>query len=95
MAQVPSIGRIVHYVTPTLVNGVPFAHVGQHRPAIIVHVWGDGPDALLQLQVFADGNGSPYNDGAPNVVWATSVIHDEVDKAPGTWHWPEFTPPQP
>lgn len=82
--QVPSIGRIVHYVLPA----------GQHRPAIIVHVWSPGHFmGTSQLQVFCDGDGGAYNDGLPNVVWRTSVVHDEETKAPGTWHWPEFVPP--
>lgn len=83
--QVASVGRIVHYV---LLNGV-------HRPAIIVHVWnGDwSGKALVQLQVFMDGDGGAYNDCAPNVVWRTSVVQDEEEKKPGTWHFPEYVGP--
>lgn len=83
--QVPSIGRVVHYVLP---DG---PHAGEHRPAFIVQVWtGD----YLNLVVFVDGT----NDGpqlAGCVLWATSVQQDQGDTpAPRTWHWPEFVPPK-
>ncbi len=43
--QVPSVGRIVHYVLPS----------GEHRPAIIVKVWHDTPDpGTSNLHVFLD-----------------------------------------
>lgn len=85
--QVPSIGRIVHYVL-----GPP--NTPEHRPAIIVHVWGPSdPHSSVQLQVFTDGNGDRHNDRLPNVVWVTSVTHDQKDKKAGTWHWPEPVPP--
>lgn len=87
--QVPAVGRIVHFVTDP-----EFRDVGLHRPAIIVHIWSPGHfQGSCQLQVFTDGNGMGHNDGTPNVVWKTSVTHDEVEKRPGTWHWPEFVPP--
>src|SRR4051812_37918792 len=78
-------GRMVHYVLP---DG-PSA--GQHRPAVVVHVWRDIPDYVadgrVQLQVFTDGT----NDGgdyAGGLVWRTSVKYSE-EKEPGTWHWIE------
>lgn len=76
-------GRIVHYVLP---DG---RHAGEHRPAIVVKVW---PGAgSIQLQVFTDGGDTPplSNDGLPQVMWKTSVVHNEAEKRPGTWHWPE------
>lgn len=85
--QLPSIGRIVHYV----LEGGPKA--GEHRPAIIVKVWEDPPrpTSACQLQVFMDGDGTPsMNDGAPNVVWLTSRLQGT---GPGTWHWPEYVAP--
>lgn len=88
--QVPSIGRIVHYVLDTGRNA------GQHRPAIIVQVWGDpaNPTPYVQLQVFADGS----NDGdeyANGMVWRTSVQPDHSSTpASHTWHWPEYVPPK-
>ena len=83
--QVPSIGRIVHFV---LDSG---NHAGEHRPAIIVKTWGDTPGSACQLQVFTDSDGSENsNDGPPNVLWKTSRSQGV---GPGTWHWPEYVPP--
>lgn len=80
--QVPSIGRIVHYI---LESG---HHQGEHRPAIIVKVWAESPEpqTACQLQVFTDST----NDGLPPVYWATS--RQQGDK-PGQWHWPEYVAP--
>ncbi len=74
-----TVGRIVHYVMPDM----------QHRPAIVVRVWGP---TCVNLQVITDGS----NDGqqfAHGHVWRTSVLHDEDTKAVNTWHWPERTQP--
>ncbi len=75
----PSIGRIVHYV----MSGEAVSQ-GQHRPAIIVRVEGE----IVNLQVFTDGasDGMRYEDG---LVRRILIAHDETDKAPDTWHWPE------
>jgi len=87
--QVPSIGRIVHFVLPA-----DSRYPGAHRPAIIVRVWDENPtiDSLVQLQVFTDGSndGVPYKSG---LFWATSVHHAaSSENEPATWHWPEFVP---
>lgn len=82
--QVPSIGRVVHYrldVGP---------HAGDCRPALIVRVWGEGPDALVNLQVLTDG-GNDEDEYASGIVWRTSV-HRNTDNEPGSWHWPEYVP---
>lgn len=91
--QVPSVGRIVHYILP---DG---QYAGEHRPAIIVKVWDENPtpDSLVQLQVFTDGpNDYPYGgNGSDGIQWRTSVHHNEGDVNPkslGTWHWPEYVP---
>ncbi len=75
-------GRIVHFVMPG----------GQHRPAIVVHVW--PPSMLMKpgyvnLTVFTDwsNDGVDYSKG---IVWETSVDYSE-EPAPRTWHWPERT----
>ena len=77
----PSIGRIVHYV---LSQGPA---KGEHRPAIIVKVW---PEGGVGLQIFThsdrDGN---YGDEHFPMEWEPVVNFDEVEKAPGTCHWPE------
>jgi hypothetical protein len=91
--QQPTVGRIVHYV---LSEG---RSKGEHRPAIIVRVWGEDQVAsgrlpasalgTVQLQVFTDSSeGGGFNDEMPQVMWRTSVMHDE-EKAENTWHWPE------
>ena len=85
--QVPSIGRLVHYV---LEDG---PSKGQHRPALIVRVWGDptNPESYVNLQVFVDGtNDGPYANG---MAWRTSVQPDHsATPQPHTWHWPEYVP---
>ena len=83
--QVPSIGRVVHYV----LEAGP--HQGDHRPAFIVNVWSND---LVNLQVFTDGSNDVYpNQGpVPATLWRTSKHHDEEEKALGTWHWPEYVP---
>jgi len=87
----PTIGRIVHYVLP---EG---RSAGDHRPAVIVRVWGEDqvragtlPASALgtvQLQVFVDDSNDGF-EAETVAVWKTSVIHDETGK-PNTWHWPE------
>jgi hypothetical protein len=88
--QVPSVGRIVHYV---MSDG---RYPGEHRPAIIVKVWEEGnPDSFVQLQVFTDGPNdyfSPTDPGYSGIAWRTSVHHDETEKKQASWHWPEFVP---
>ncbi|OLD63741.1 MAG: hypothetical protein AUF65_01150 [Chloroflexi bacterium 13_1_20CM_50_12] len=87
--QVPSVGRIVHYV---MSDG---RYPGEHRPAIIVKVWEEeNPDSLVQLQVFTDGPNDYLIDvpGHNGVAWRTSVHHDETKKKQATWHWPEYVP---
>lgn len=76
-----SVGRIVTYVLPDGKNK------GERRPAIVVRVWSE---TTVNLQVFTDGDGNPENnDGLPSVLWQTSRQHDEENRSPGTWHWPE------
>lgn len=82
----PTVGRIVHYVLPEGKSQ------GEHRPAIVVHVWSHSHEygGSVQLQVFTDsGEDRAYNDGLPQVMWATSVKFDPTAGDLGTWHWPE------
>jgi len=84
--QVPSVGGIVHYIMD---EG---NHKGEHRPAIITHVWSN---TCVQLTVFTDWS----NDinGSCGILWRTSVLQNEGDVNPkslGSWHWPEFVPPK-
>ncbi len=76
MAQVASLGRIVHYV-PSAQDTLT-----ETRPAIIVRVWNE-EIGNCNLQVFTDGG----NDSGENVAWRTSVVFSETP-TPGTWHWP-------
>lgn len=82
--QVPSIGRVVHYV----LEAGP--HQGEHRPALVVRVWSD---EMVNLQVFTDGSNDYYPNQGPEplTLWRTSK-HLDPDCAPGTWHWPEYVP---
>lgn len=69
--QVPSKGRVVMY----------YAHINDEiveHTALVVHVWGDGPDACVNLAVF-DSNGTLYSK--------TSVSKGGPDHA-DTWGWP-------
>lgn len=88
--QLPSVGRIVHYVLPE--GNYP----GEHRPAIIVKVWGDEsgnpqPDSLVNLQIFTDNVNDfiTAHPGGSGILWRTSVHRDEDTKEPGTYHFPE------
>lgn len=85
-------GRIVHYVMRGRSNLALEDHItGEHRPAIVVRVWNpDDNIGTVQLHVFPDGLNDGFaasNGGA--TFWATSVIFDEEEKKPGTWHWIE------
>jgi hypothetical protein len=69
--QVPSKGRVVMY----------YAHINDEiveHTAHVVKVWGDGPNACVNLAVF-DENGQLYA--------RTSVSKGGPDQ-PGTWGWP-------
>lgn len=86
--QVPSVGRVVHYV----LEAGP--HQYDHRPALIVRTWGDTPDALVNLQVFVDGSNDyyPHQGPEPLTLWRTSVHYDPTGTVANSWHWPEFVP---
>lgn len=89
--QVPSVGRVVHYVLP---DG---RSAGEHRAAIIVRVWDPvpKPDSIVQLHVFIDGS-NDYADAdvRSSTLWVTSVEFDPTGQKPRTWHWPEYVPAQ-
>lgn len=81
--QVPSIGRVVHFVIP---EG---PHAGEHRPAIIVQIW---TGSYVNLHVFFDGTNDGPIHGQP---WQTSVQFDPSETPMvRTWHWPEHIPPK-
>lgn len=85
-------GRMVHYVLP---HHPECRSVGQHRPALVVKVWGEGSgyppeEGVINIGVFTDYANDYYSDheGYNGHFWATSVKYDE-NKEPGTWHWIE------
>lgn len=85
-------GRIVHFVMPN----------GEHRPAIVVKVWSK-ESGVSNLQVFTDGhNDARFGEIPPEqwgtdsirqvesgLWWRTSVLFDDQEKKPGTYHWIE------
>lgn len=85
--QVPSVGRVVHYVA----YGTPGGEfpAGAHRAAIITEVYAnptrEDPDHLstdVGLCVL-NPTGQFFNRHIP---------FDLTGQAPGTWHWPEYVP---
>jgi hypothetical protein len=79
-SQTPSVGRIVHFVYGDL-----------HFAAIITAAHGrtveheaDGTERLAEGQAL-----TVFPPGAPP--FFTVAPHDE-DRAPATWHWPEYVP---
>jgi len=81
-ASAPKVGDQVIYVLP---DG---SYPGDERPAVVVRVWGDKPDSLVNLQVFTDSVNDyiTAHPGASGLLWATSVHNDESEKKPGTYH---------
>lgn len=79
--QVPTVGRIVHYVA----YGTPGGEfpAGKHRVAIITEVVNEGGVAsvldVVHLNVI-NPTGYFFNLNVP---------FDPTGKTPGTWHWPE------
>lgn len=79
-------GRMVHYVLP---EEELCRSAGEHRPAIIVKVWGK-ESGVINLQVLTDAS-NDYDKGhagASGMFWATSIQYSE-DPLPNTWHWME------
>ncbi len=88
--RVPQVGDIVHYVLP-LHSGCVSHAAGKHRPAIVVHKWGNEYSSALQLHVLLDGsNDFPYThiSAITGALWATSVAYS-AEHTHGSWHWPE------
>lgn len=84
--QVPSVGRVVHYVAYGTPNG---EYLPEHRAAIITEVYANptqqDPDHLstdVGLCVL-NPTGQFFNRRVPL---------DITGKAGGSWHWPEYVP---
>jgi hypothetical protein len=82
--QVPSVGRVVHVVT----------FEGHHRPAHILDPQdGQAICVLALVKPWDQTTDSGTNAGA--VLWLIDNCQpDPTGQEPGTWHWPEFVPPQ-
>ncbi len=80
--QIPSIGRVVHYVA----YGTPGGEfpAGAHRAAIITEY--DARDTPIQSVglVVLNPTGLFFHRG---------VLMDPTGQQPGSWHWPEYVPP--
>jgi hypothetical protein len=83
--RVPKRGNIVDYV---LKDGY---HPGEKRPLIIVKVWGDTPDALINGQVITDNVNDfiTAHPGGSGQFWVTSVECDPTGEKQGTWSFAE------
>jgi len=67
--------RMVHFVIDN----------GEHRPAVITKV--HTREGVVNLTVFA-AETTDFENGTP-LFMAFSVLFDNIDKKPGTWHWSE------
>lgn len=98
----PSIGRVVHYV---LANGqhrmADVVTTIQHEKElcglnVAIDPQNDISPALLYTALpdpILRAVGEKYTFASPAcVVFMGSVVHDEITKAPGSWHWPEVVP---
>ncbi len=84
MGLVPTVGEVVHYV---LEDGYP---KDVCRPALIVQVWGNSPESVVNLTVFPDWSNDTFKpDGSPEnasgLRWKTSRVHS-TERASYTWH---------
>lgn len=83
--QVPSIGRIVHYVLSARESAT---NAGVARPAVITRVSANGECGLT---VFPDC----HHDQASATVYVKSAPYDEGEgNKPGTWRWPPYVGPE-
>lgn len=86
--QVPSVGRMVHYVLEAGPNQ------GEHRAATVVRVFPDpdgiiGPDAAIVVHVHVDSPGDFYQHQGPEPLIVQRHPAYDGGCNPGTWHWPE------
>ncbi len=77
--QVPSVGRVVHYVA----YGTPGGEFpsGICRAAIITAI----PDESHLVSLFILN---------PTGMFFNEEVRFSPNNEPGTWHWPEYVPPK-
>lgn len=86
--QIPSVGRIVHYVSYGTPGG---EYTSKCRAAIIADVYSlenPHPDP----EVHTEAEGAEWAALAvlnPTGMFFNDACHDELRKQGGTWHWPE------
>lgn len=89
MERIPKIGDVVIYNTTKqeqedMENCPPASNnVAEKLPAIIVAVWGDKPDSLVNLKVIHDGTSLD--------LWKTSVQRGDNEM---NWNFPKEDPAQ-
>jgi hypothetical protein len=82
--QIPSVGRVVHYVA----YGTPGGEfeAGAHRAAIITEVFFEtvgGVDPTVASLCVLNPTGMFFKE---------RLVFDPTGTIPGTWHWPEYVP---
>lgn len=95
--QVPSVGRVVHYVA----YGTPGGEfpAGAHRAAIITEVYFlplpeivDDPVTKLLVSDIDPSQAGLCVLNPTGLFFHRNVPFDPTGETPGTWHWPEYVP---
>lgn len=87
--QVPSIGRIVHYVAYGTPGGEYQA--GAHRAAIITEVYEPLAGTLISETVDMTRAGLCVLNPT-GIFFKDAIPFDPTGQQPGSWHWPEHVP---
>jgi hypothetical protein len=94
--QIPSVGRVVHYVAYGTPGGEYQA--GAHRAAIITEVF------FMPLPDIEEAGTGPHTSeinpeiaslcvlNPTGMFFKDSLPYDPTGTIPGSWHWPEFVP---
>jgi hypothetical protein len=79
VAQIVSVGRVVHFVMPGASGAKP-----KHRAAMVVGVGEFGIEDSVELTIFLTAE-----DSREAVKRQRAVPYEASGKIPQTWHWPE------
>jgi hypothetical protein len=79
--QVPSVGRVVHYVWGSI-EAPHYAAMITQVDAVVDTIGGD--EVSYQSLIVFPPQEAPFFTSAPY----------SADQQPGTWHWPEFVAPK-